>query len=80
LDTYGWILYMLEEYADAAKHLSNALEKGGRNSAEVHEHYGDVLFKLGEVDSALDHWKQAQALGSENPRLEQKINTKTLVD
>lgn len=80
LDTYGWILFKLKEFNLAAQHLESALELGGNNSAEVHEHYGDVLFKLGRTDEAVEHWKQAETLGSENLRLQEKINTKTLVD
>jgi tetratricopeptide (TPR) repeat protein len=80
LDTYGWILFKLKDYTQAAEKLKSALENGGKNSAEVHEHFGDALFKLGKIDNALDHWKQAQELGSENPQLQEKINTKTLVD
>jgi hypothetical protein len=38
------------------------------------------LFKIGEKDKALEHWKQAKELGGENPALIDKINSKTLVD
>jgi len=37
------------------------------------EHYGDVLFRLGDVDRALDYWKQAKEKGDGSAALNEKI-------
>ena len=53
LDTYGWILYKRGEFADAKKYIEKAIEKGSDKSPVVIEHYGDVLFQLGDHENAL---------------------------
>jgi tetratricopeptide (TPR) repeat protein len=79
LDTYGWILFRMREYDNAKVYLEKASEKG--SSGVVAEHLGDVLFKLGEKDKALEKWKKAKELGGDvSPKLEKKIATKTLVN
>jgi len=79
LDTYGWILYRMKDYADARKYLEKAVEKG--NSGVVSEHLGDVLFKLGEKDKAIQSWKKAKELGGDtSPMLDKKIASKILLN
>ena len=79
-DTYGWIMYKLGKYQEAEKWISKALEKEGESSAEVIEHYGDVLFKLGENDKAVTYWEKAQSVGKGSSLLEKKIKDKTLYE
>jgi Tfp pilus assembly protein PilF len=79
LDTYGWILFRMRNYDSAKQYLEKAVEKG--NSGVVIEHLGDVLYKLGEKDKAVEKWKKAKEVGGDvSPKLEQKIATKTLVN
>jgi predicted negative regulator of RcsB-dependent stress response len=40
------------------------------------EHYGDILFLLGDVQGALENWKKALELGSESEILKRKIADK----
>ena len=72
-DTYAWVLYNLEEYEKAKEWLKKALINGGSTSAVVVEHYGDVLYKLGEVKEAIQQWNKAQSLGDASKFLNQKI-------
>lgn len=87
LDTYGWILFEQKAYMMAKIYLEKAvkyaeedkdrtLEEGG-NSVLL-EHYGDVLYMLGEVDKAVEYWVRAKD-GSESATLEKKIETKTYI-
>lgn len=77
LDTYGWILFKQGAYTTAKIYLENAVKHGGNDvSAEVYEHYGDVLFKTEEVDKAVEQWKKAQSLGSTSKVLDKKIKNK----
>ena len=42
-------------------------------SAVVVEHYGDILYKLGEVTLAVEQWKRAKELGDGSKELSKKI-------
>lgn len=72
-DTYGWILYKLKEYKLAKEWLLKALLNGGDKSPVVVEHYGDILYMLGEEKEALNQWKKAKLLGVASDFLNQKI-------
>ncbi len=71
LDTYGWVLFQSENYAEAGKFLKKAAEINP--SSTIVEHYGDVLFKIGNKKDALSNWQRAKELGSDSETLEKKI-------
>jgi tetratricopeptide (TPR) repeat protein len=83
LDTYAWVLYMSKEYKEANKYLEKALkinqEKNKENGTIV-EHYGDVLFKLGQTEKALEQWKKAKKMGETSQLLDKKITTGQLYE
>lgn len=79
LDTYAWVLYVLGEYEEAKKHLQAALASG-EESGVIIEHYGDVLFKLGQIDDALIQWKKAKGKDETSDLLDKKIADKTLYE
>ncbi|MCF8464831.1 MAG: tetratricopeptide repeat protein [Flavobacteriales bacterium] len=72
-DTYAWILYQQEKYETALEWILKAMEGGGNKSGTIVEHYGDILFKLGEKDKALEQWKLALPLGDHSEELPSKI-------
>lgn len=76
LDTYACVFFQQGNYTLAKIYLQNALNKGGDKSADLLEHYGDVLFMLGEVDEALQYWEKAKDAGSESEVLPRKIKDK----
>lgn len=73
LDTYGWILYEQGSYIMAKIYIEKAIEYEVEPSAEVYEHYGDVLFKTGEEEKAIEQWKRAKELGGDSKDLKRKI-------
>lgn len=75
LDTYGWVLYEQGSYTLAKIYIERAIENSKEDnlSAEVVEHYGDVLFQTGEKEKALEQWKKAKELGGDSPTLDRKI-------
>ena len=79
-DTYAWILYKSKQYEEARKWLEKALEGGGNKRSTILEHYGDVLYKLGEVDNAVGYWKQAKEKGGKSERLDKKITDRFLYE
>ena len=78
LDTYAWVLYKLKEYKEAKKYLERALES--TSDGTVTEHYGDVLFKLGNTEEALKNWKKAKIQGGTSDLLDKKIRDKKLYE
>ena len=72
LDTYGWVYYKLRQYDDAAVYIEKSIATGGA-SAVVHEHLGDVYWKLGRKDDAVRLWKKALELDPKNELLKKKI-------
>jgi tetratricopeptide (TPR) repeat protein len=78
-DTYAWILFMQKKYADAKVWMEKALSHDKENSAVKYEHYGDILFNLGNTDEAVQNWKKAKGYGEQSPVLERKINEKKYI-
>ena len=79
LDTHGWVLYMLGEYKQARKYIERALEQGA-SSGEVVEHYGDILFKLGDVDEAVQQWMKAKGMDDASELIDKKIADRKLYE
>ena len=77
-DTYAWILYQQSKYEKALEWILKALENGGDKSGVIVEHYGDILFKLGEEAKALEQWELALQLGDHSDELTKKVETKKL--
>lgn len=74
LDTHAWVLYTLKEYAEARRFLEQAIAADPTNiSGTIREHYGDVLFQLGDKAKAMDQWRLAKQKGETSDRLNQKI-------
>jgi tetratricopeptide (TPR) repeat protein len=73
-DTYAWILFKQKDYPGAKQWMEKALAHDKTNSAIKSEHYGDIMFYLGNVDAAVENWKKAKAFGEQSPVLDKKIN------
>ena len=72
-DTYAWVLYQLSEYEMAKEWIQKSLANGSDASAVVVEHYGDILYQLGDKEGAINQWKIANKLGEASKFLPQKI-------
>ena len=57
IDSLGWGHYRSGNYAEALKYLRMAFEK--LKDAEVAAHLGEVLWVMGEKDSARHIWDEA---------------------
>lgn len=81
LDTYAWIFFKKGDYSLARLYMKNALDKSPEVSAELFEHYGDILYMLGEVDEAVEYWQKALDAGSESAELlKEKIKQKKYIE
>lgn len=66
LDTYAWILYLKGNYQDACLNIDKALlfisDKNDPDNATLYDHAGDIYYKLGREEEALDYWRHALRL------------------
>jgi tetratricopeptide (TPR) repeat protein len=79
-DTYAWILFKQKKYAEAKIWIEKALADNKDKSAVQTEHYGDIMFYIGNVDAAVSNWKKAKDYGSTSPNLDRKINEKRYIE
>lgn len=79
-DTYAWVLYEATEYEEALSWIEKALSHGGSDSGTINEHHGDILFKLGRKELAMQAWKRASAFPDVSDQLPQKIASGNLVE
>ena len=75
-DTYGWILFQENKYDDAKVWVGKALDNGGRGNGTLLEHYGDVLYKLGDIENALKYWMDAKKATGASDLIDKKIADK----
>jgi tetratricopeptide (TPR) repeat protein len=71
LDTHAWVLYVMKDYEGAKKHLEIAVLNS--DNGTIIEHYGDVLYQLGEKERALEQWEKAKKLGETSEFIDKKI-------
>jgi tetratricopeptide (TPR) repeat protein len=60
LDSLGWAYFKGNQFDLAADNLQRAAGQLKTNSV-IQDHYGDVLFKLGRYDEAIDAWTRSLA-------------------
>jgi tetratricopeptide (TPR) repeat protein len=60
LDSLGWAYFKSNKFDLAADNLQRAAGQLKTNSV-IQDHYGEVLFKLGRYDEAIDAWTRALA-------------------
>ncbi len=78
LDTHAWVLYNREKYKEAKKVMERALSLD-KPSAINFEHYGDILFQLGDVEEAVEQWRKAKSMGSLNQEIDKKIANRKIL-
>ena len=59
LDTYAWILFKQQRYAEAKIYIDQTLQCDADSSAVLLEHAGDIYFHVGDKERALLLWQQA---------------------
>lgn len=79
LDTYAWVLYARQKYKEARKVIERAITTGNANATHF-EHYGDILFQLGDVTSAVQQWEKARGLNANSEILNKKIANRKIYE
>jgi tetratricopeptide (TPR) repeat protein len=80
LDTHAWVLFMKGEYKDAKIYIEKAVNSNDELSGTIIEHYGDILFKLGDVDSAVKQWQKAKGMDETSELIDKKIADRKLYE
>jgi len=76
IDTYAWVFFQKGNYSLAKFYIESAISAGGGQSSDILEHYGDILYKTGNTDKAVEQWEKAlkeKDEGEDTTLLEKKI-------
>jgi tetratricopeptide (TPR) repeat protein len=79
LDTHAWVLYTRTKYKEARRIIERAISTG-KASAVHFEHYGDILYKLGDIDGAVQQWEKARGLNANSETLNKKIANRKIYE
>jgi Flp pilus assembly protein TadD len=75
VDSLGWVLYRLGDYAGAVKHLEKAVELKPDDPV-INDHLGDAYWRVGRRFEARFQWRRALSFEPEKelvPAIEKKI-------
>jgi len=73
LDTYAWILFNQGNYKKALEYIERAVKFNISGDADILEHYGDILEKLGRKTEAVKYWKLSVEKGNKMESVAKKI-------
>ena len=79
LDTHAWVLYLRQKYKEAKRVIEKAISTGKANATHF-EHYGDILYQLGDVDGAVKQWEKARGLNAKSDILNRKIANRKIYE
>ncbi|MBO4827115.1 MAG: hypothetical protein J5506_07785 [Prevotella sp.] len=79
LDTYAWILFMQERYAEAQIYIDQAIQNDTTASVVLLEHGGDIHAMNNDLLQALDLWQKALDGGSDSKVLIRKIKIRKYI-
>ncbi len=80
LDTHAWVLYTMKEYQKSREFFERAIKQSTGVSGTIIEHYGDVLYQLGEKEKAIEQWKKARQMGENSTNIDKKIQSGALIE
>lgn len=78
-DTYALVLFKRAKYDLAKLWIEKALKNTGAKNGIYLEHYGDILFLMGDKDQAVQQWQKARDAGNDGETLKRKINEKKYI-
>ena len=79
--TYARMLYRQNKFDKSKESFEKIMKQQSTAiNPEILEHYGDVLFKLEQVEKAVEFWEKANDLGLDSAVLKRKIETKQLYE
>ena len=79
LDTYAWILFKQERFAEAKIYIEQTLQCDSDSSAVIIEHAGDIYAKCDNIDKAVERWKEALRKSPDNEILARKVRQRKYI-
>ena len=79
LDTYAWILFKQERFAEAKIYIEQTLQCDFDSSAVIIEHAGDIYAKCDNIDKAVELWKEALRKSPDNEILARKVRQRKYI-
>ena len=79
LDTYAWILFKQERFAEAKIYIEQTLQCDSDSSAVIIEHAGDIYAKCDNIDKAVELWKEALRKYPDNEILARKVRQRKYI-
>lgn len=85
LDTIGWLRYKQDRLTDEADKrgalslIEESAERADTPSAEVHDHLGDVLWRLDRREQAIESWRKAEDILTDASRREEIVRNYNLL-
>ena len=79
VDTYAWILFLLERYDDAKLYADKLMAGDSAKSAVEYHHCGDIYAKCGDMERAVQCWVQARDNGDDSKVLKRKIKKRKYI-
>jgi Tfp pilus assembly protein PilF len=76
LDTYAWILFMQKRYNEAKTYIDQTLEYDNDSSAVLLEHAGDIYYHTGDVEEAVNYWRNAYDCTADDDARKQLLERK----
>jgi tetratricopeptide (TPR) repeat protein len=76
IDTYAWVLFMLERYEEARAYADKLMAIEGDKGSVEYLHCGDIYAKCGLLDKAVEFWIKAQESGDDSSILKKKIKNR----
>lgn len=72
-DSMAWVLYRLGDYKNALNWILKCQKNITQPDAVILDHLGDIRWKLGLKDQAIEAWKEAIELDPDNKIIRSKI-------
>lgn len=79
VDTYAWVLYQKKDY-QRAYDLMKTVIQSTETKAMYHDHYGDILYRLGMVEEAVTQWELARDKDPTITNINKKITEKKIYE
>ena len=73
IDTYAWVLFLLERYEEAKVYADKLISERPDISSVEYHHCGDIYAKCGDIDRAVECWQKAVEAGDDSKILKKKI-------
>ena len=81
LDTYAWVFFKRENYSLAKFYMERAISLEEEPGRVMLEHYGDILYKVGQIEKAVEQWQKALEMDDdEQETTNDKILIKKITD